>query len=52
MSRAAVTSEQAFYSTKDGLMLTIGLKMLEKPPATHSSGADYWFDNGKLRETK
>ena len=52
MEHAAVMSEQAFYSTKDGLMLIVGLKALDKPPAAHSSGADYWFDNGKLRETK
>ena len=33
-------------------MLIVGLKTLDKPPVTHSSGADYWFDNGKLRETR
>ena len=32
MEHAAVMSEQAFYSTKDGLMLIVGLKALDKPP--------------------
>jgi hypothetical protein len=52
MNHATVMSEQSSYSTKDSLMLIVGLKTLDKPPVTHSSGADYWFDNGKLRETR
>ena len=52
MSHATAPSGETSYSTKDNVPLIIGLKKLEKPPDKHTTGAEYWFDNGKPRETK